>query len=66
MAFTEIAVAVITAGPAYIAVYLAARKAQGEPAQPQACAQHAVCEQCTGRTTRDGVPDSVMGWALAA
>lgn len=67
MAFTEIAVAVITAGPAYIAVWLTARKAQGkgEPAQPRACAQHAVCEQCEGRTATDAMPGSLTLWALA-
>ncbi|GAA1900728.1 hypothetical protein GCM10009837_24560 [Streptomyces durmitorensis] len=66
MSFTEIAVAVITAGPAYIAVWLTARKAQGEPARPQACAQHAVCDQCEGRTPPGGMPGDVTVWALTA
>ncbi|GAA3098277.1 hypothetical protein GCM10010449_22110 [Streptomyces rectiviolaceus] len=66
MAFTEIAIAVITTGPAYIAVWLTARGAQGEPAQPQACAQRAVCGQCEGRATPDSMSGNFKAWALAA
>ncbi|MGW0908683.1 hypothetical protein [Streptomyces sp. NPDC002853] len=66
MALTEIAVAVITTGPAYIAVWLTVRKAPAQPTQPQTCAQAALCQQqCEGRTP----PDSMQGirkvWALA-
>lgn len=67
MAFTEIAVAVITTGPAYIAVWLTVRKAQEEPTtQPQACAQHtAVCEECGDRVS-GSAPGDMKGWAFAA
>lgn len=66
MAFTEIAVAVITTGPAYIAVWLTVRKPQATTAQPQTCAHAALCQQCEDRTP----PDSMTGirevWALAS
>ncbi|MEU6676421.1 hypothetical protein [Streptomyces sp. NPDC046853] len=66
MAFTEIAVAVITTGPAYIAVWLTARKSQPEAAQPQVCAHAAACGQCEDKTTADTAPGYRAFWALAA
>ena len=66
MAFTELAVAVITTGPAYIAVWLTVRKAQAEPTQPQTCAHAAVCEQCDDRASTDRMsPGGLSVWALA-
>lgn len=65
MALTEIAVAVITTGPAYIAVWLTVRKAQAGPAQPQTCARAALCQQCEGRTPPDSMQSIRTAWALA-
>ncbi|MFD4476694.1 MULTISPECIES: hypothetical protein [unclassified Streptomyces] len=70
MAFTEIAIAVITTGPAYIAVWLTARKPQPEAAQPQACAHAATCGPREGRTADPPSVSDMLGyvkaWALAA
>ncbi len=66
MAFTEIAVALITAGPAYIAVWLTARNPQPTPTQPQACAQAETCERCEDRTSDDAMTGVPSEWAFAA
>ncbi|GGV68921.1 hypothetical protein GCM10010277_78730 [Streptomyces longisporoflavus] len=67
MAITEIAVAVITTGPAYIAVWLTARKPQPDAAPTQTCAHAAVCEQCEDRVAAaDVMPSHRAFWALAA
>lgn len=70
MAFTEIAIAVITTGPAYIAVWLTARKPQPEAANPQACAHAAICGQCEDRapggSSLSGMRGYLNTWALAA
>ncbi|MEV8315047.1 hypothetical protein AB0Q95_12805 [Streptomyces sp. NPDC059900] len=66
MAFTEIAVAVITTGPAYIAVWLTARRPRPEAAQPQTCAHAAACGQCEDKSAVDAAPGYRAFWALAA
>ncbi|CAM5456177.1 hypothetical protein GCM10010329_33340 [Streptomyces spiroverticillatus] len=69
MDFTEIAIAVITTGPAYIAVGWAILKDKHQQAAP--CAQHAGCgpqadagEQGEGRMGCSRVASTA--WALAA
>ncbi|WP_433548958.1 hypothetical protein ACQPZG_30790 [Streptomyces sp. CA-294286] len=67
MDLTEIAVAVITTGPAYIAVCWTVFKNKPQQQTPSCttCAAHApACAACDGRPASD--MDYVVTWALAA
>ncbi|MFJ2738654.1 hypothetical protein ACIO3O_03200 [Streptomyces sp. NPDC087440] len=69
MDFTEIAIAVITTGPAYIAVGWAIFKDKPQQAAP--CAQHTGCgpQTDTGEQGQGRMGDSRVvstAWALAA